>query len=450
VPSGNVGRALRWLTGPWTSANGMSWFRLFLIIVFVRWGVLAVYMIPSTSMEPTLHGDPRPLFGDRVAVNKLAFGPRVPFTKKRLLHLGEPKRWDIVVFDAVSPSSSEEYVIKRVVGLPGERIEIRVGGLFVNGRLLETPEGLVGATEWHRGLKFPDAVIHDLLLDFANRREIPQRLANSKDERVKTLRADLNALYPAVKNAPFWEFSKEEKGDLLSGVHPDSIDLVREWWMERMRIVGRPKYGVLKRPRYAVVPEGHYFCLGDNGYESIDSRYFGWIPQENLVGRAFAIVYPPKRVGPLWGFSSSLPGRTLFYGIPIALVLWEIVPGFIAFSWRVRGPIAHLGLSEGDHVLVNRIAFGLRIPFSTRRLWWWRAPRPGQILCYSLARGRGQGLDLYFGELHETEQASKGKCVVRGPEGDGPEWIELDRRAIVGSAVAVWWPAARRRIVRVA
>jgi len=99
-------------------------------------------------------------------------------------------------------------------------------------------------------------------------------------------------------------------------------------------------------------------------------------------------------------------------------------------------------------VLVNRIAFGLRIPFSTRRLWWWRVPEPGQVLCYSLTRGRGQRLDLYFGEVRETNETSKGSCVVRGPEGDGPDWIEVDRRAIVGSATVVWWPAARRRIVR--
>ncbi len=405
-------------------------------------------MIPSSSMQPTLHGDPRPLYGDRVAVNKLAFGPRVPFTKKRLLNLGEPKRWDIVVFDAVSPSSSEEYVIKRVVGLPGERVELFSEGLMVDGEVLDIPEQLASSLEWGVGLSSPDTLVHNSLLDFANRSEIPRGLAKSKDERVKTLRADLKALYPVVKKLPFWEYSEQEKRELLSGVHPDSIEVVREWWSKKDEIRGRPLYGISKRVSYTLVPEGHYFCLGDNGLESVDSRYYGWIPRENLVGRAFTVVYPPLRVGPLWGFSSTLPGRTLLYGIPIAVILWEIVPGFIAFSWRVRGPIAHLGLGKGDHVLVNRIAYGLRIPFSARRLWWWRDPRPGEVICYSLTRGRGQGLDLYFGEAGEREHASKRRFVVRGPEGDGPDWIELDRRAVVGRAMWVWWPDSRRRIVR--
>ena len=77
-----------------------------------------------------------------------------------------------------------------------------------------------------------------------------------------------------------------------------------------------------------------------------------------------------------------------------------------------------------------------------------RDPRPPEVICYSLTRGRGQGLDLYFGEVREIEQTSKRRFVVRGPEGDGPDWIELDRRAVVGSATWVWWPGSRRRIGR--
>ena len=80
VPSGSIGHAVRWFTGPWSSANGVSWLRLLILFLVVRWGMLTVYSIPTPSMEPALHGDTSLLERDRVAVNKLVFGPRFPFT----------------------------------------------------------------------------------------------------------------------------------------------------------------------------------------------------------------------------------------------------------------------------------------------------------------------------------------------------------------------------------
>ena len=77
VAAGGIGHVVRWFTGPWSSANGLSWLRLLILFAIIRWGLLTVYSIPSASMEPTLNGDPSWFGRDRVAVNKLAFGPRV-------------------------------------------------------------------------------------------------------------------------------------------------------------------------------------------------------------------------------------------------------------------------------------------------------------------------------------------------------------------------------------
>ncbi len=450
VPGGVVGRLVRWATGPWTSANGLSWFRLVVIIVIVKWGFVELYRIPSASMEPTLNGDARYLRGDRVAVNKLAYGPRIPFSKRRLVELGKPERWDIVVFDAVAPGSEEKYVIKRIVGLPGERVEIRPTGLLIDGERVKAPEEVGGVFMYGSGASVPNADMYNIVLDFARRREISAGLSEPGDARVEGLIEDLEALRPKVRDVKFWELNPREKRKLLRDVRQESFDLVREWQQNKRESGGQPRYGVVLTPRYTEVPEGHYFVLGDNGPESVDSRYFGWVPEENIVGRAFAIAYPPKRMGGLEGFSTTASGRLLLYGLPIAIVLWELIPGFIAFSWRMRGPIPDLGLQRGDHVIVNRIAFGLRIPFSTRRLWWLRDPKPGEVVCYSLSGAGAHRMDLYFGVVGEASETVPGRVVVRGPETDREQWIEIEKKTVLGTARSIWWPQRRRGRVKVA
>ena len=447
TPSGPVGRLLRWATGPWSSANGLSWFRLILIIVVVQWGLLEFYMIPSSSMEPTLHGDPRFFSGDRVAVNKLAFGARLPFTRTRLAKWGEPKRWDVVVFDTVSSRSEQDVLIKRVVGLPGERVEIKLEGIFINGELVEPPEQLKDAVEYTLGKADTDRYVRILLLDFAVQGGLPPKLARMDDPRIKGLREDLKALQRKLRAVDVAALTGREKREYIRQMRRESVKVVQDWWTAKIAGWGRSRYGVIRKPEYTIVPPGHYFCLGDNGPESQDSRFFGWIPHENLVGRAFAVAYPPSRVRDLTGFSKTAPGLLALIGIPLAIVLWELLPGFVVFSWRVRGTIPALGLKTGDHVLVDRIALGPRIPFSSSRFLWGRDPKPGEIVCYSFTGGRKGATDIYFGEVRES---SGHRYVVRGPDREGERWLDLGRDSIVGIARSVWWPAARRGKIRTA
>lgn len=448
VPAGVAGRLVRWATGPWTSANGLSWFRLAVIIVVVKWGIMELYRIPSSSMEPTLNGDARFLHGDRVAVNKLAYGPRIPFSKRRLIELGKPERWDIVVFNAVAPGSEEKYVIKRIIGLPGERIQIKPTGLLIDGEQVEAPEEMGGVFMYGSGSVIPNADMFNTILDFARRTHISAGLTEPGDERVVTLLEDLAPLRPVVRDLKFWELNVLEKAGLLREVRQESFDLVREWERNKRESGGHPLYGVGPTPRYTQIPEGHYFCLGDNGPESVDSRYFGWVPEENIVGRAFAVAYPPSRMGGLEGFSTTTSGRLLLYGLPIAIAMWELIPGFIAFSWRVRGSIAHLGLQTGDRVIVNRLGFGLRVPFSTKRLWWWRDPKPGDVVCYSLSGKGAYRMDLYFSVVGEEAASAPRRIVVRGPETDGECWIEIEKKTVLGTARSIWWPRGRHGRVK--
>ena len=135
-------RVVTGFTGPWTRTNGVSWLKLLVIILVLRWAFFELYSIPSGSMEPVLHGDPRYFHGDRVAVNKALFGPRIPFTTIRIFPLGKPDRWDIVVFNNVDPDAEHATLIKRVVGLPGEHVRILNGQIHVNKEPIEPPEEL--------------------------------------------------------------------------------------------------------------------------------------------------------------------------------------------------------------------------------------------------------------------------------------------------------------------
>lgn len=99
----------------------------------LRAGVAQSYHIPSGSMEPTL------LVGDRVLVNRLAFDAKVPFSNLLVLPLSEPQRGDVVVF--APPSGRGDDLIKRVIGLPGEIVELRARQVFINGLALSDPWG---------------------------------------------------------------------------------------------------------------------------------------------------------------------------------------------------------------------------------------------------------------------------------------------------------------------
>ncbi|MBU4565218.1 MAG: signal peptidase I [Desulfarculus sp.] len=99
------------------------------ISAVLRAGVVQASWVPSGSMEPTL------LPGDHMLVNKLCYDLKLPFTEVVLLPLGEPKRGDVVVF--TNPTGHGSDFVKRIVGLPGETIEMRGKTLYVNGRMLE-------------------------------------------------------------------------------------------------------------------------------------------------------------------------------------------------------------------------------------------------------------------------------------------------------------------------
>ena len=145
------------LLGRILGPGAVEWIKSVLIAVLValaiRWALVEPFRIPSGSMEPTFIGDPHILKGDRVFVNKFVYGLRYPlngiripltnyhlnYAKDRVWRRAMPERWDIVVFKSVEENSVHTTLVKRVVGLPGERIHIAGGKVYANGVPLELP-----------------------------------------------------------------------------------------------------------------------------------------------------------------------------------------------------------------------------------------------------------------------------------------------------------------------
>jgi signal peptidase I len=187
------------------------------IAIFVITFVVQAFQIPSESMENTL------LIGDYLLVDKLRYGSDRIWD--RILPYRPVHRGDIVVFHY--PVHPSEHFVKRVVGVPGDRVRLSKHRLYLNGVPLSEPYVHYSADQ-------PDAF---------------------RDE------------FPRAKERP-------------AGVE-DS------WWLQMNKLV---EEGQL------IVPEGNYFVLGDNRDESSDSRYWGFVPRENIVGRPL-LIYWSVRTG---------------------------------------------------------------------------------------------------------------------------------------------------------
>lgn len=104
------------------------------LAIFLRTFFFQIYKIPTTSMVPVL------VPGDKIFVSKLTYGPRIPFTPLRIPGFSEPKRFEIVVFIPPIAADRNKAYIKRLIGLPGDRIELRDGNIYINGKIVVDPK----------------------------------------------------------------------------------------------------------------------------------------------------------------------------------------------------------------------------------------------------------------------------------------------------------------------
>jgi signal peptidase I len=207
--------------------------------LFIITFVLQAFEIPSSSMENTL------LIGDHVFVNRVQFAPKSSWLGP-LLPYRDVRFRDIVVFLHPDPEYAGTYVVKRVIGVPGDHIHLRDGVVYRNGEALDEPY-----------------VLHD------------------RDNPADQYRNSFPAVTPSEND----------------GLSPDWMG---EW---QSHVQG----GEL------VVPPGHYFAMGDHRGVSLDSRYWGFIPRENIIGRPMFIYWSfetPERQYLKTGWGD----RILFFG----------------------------------------------------------------------------------------------------------------------------------------
>ncbi|RKE34881.1 signal peptidase I [Paraburkholderia sp. BL23I1N1] len=228
------------LRQPWWLEYSASFFPVILVVFVVRSFVVEPFKIPSGSMVPTL------LVGDFILVNKFDYGIRLPITNTKITEGRPLERGDVVVFRY--PKDESVDYIKRVIGLPGDTVAYQDKQLTINGKPVpETP--------------------------------LPDYLDEERLGYAKQFEENLDGRKNAILNNP--------------AVPPFIVGAEDYPYRDNCTYNAR---GVICK-----VPPGNYFMMGDNRDNSADSRYWGFAPDKNVVGRAFFIwmnFSDLKRIGP--------------------------------------------------------------------------------------------------------------------------------------------------------
>lgn len=211
----------------WIEYTG-GFFPVILFVFLLRSFVVEPFRIPSGSMLPTLHA------GDFILVNKYEYGLRFPVFNFGITEGSAPKRGDIVVFKY--PLDKNIDFIKRVIGVPGDEIRYINKELYVNGKRIEaTPDGNFFDKETYTDLKQFNENLEGVVHKIVENDKVPSMARPVQGH---------NGLNQCIYNM----------GDVVCRV-----------------------------------PDGHYFMMGDNRDNSADSRFWGFVPKEDIVGRAFYI-----------------------------------------------------------------------------------------------------------------------------------------------------------------
>ncbi|MFC0250391.1 signal peptidase I [Massilia consociata] len=223
----------------WIEYSG-SFFPVIALVFVLRSFLWEPFKIPSSSMVPTL------LVGDFILVNKYAYGIRLPIINKKVVEIADPQRGDVMVFKY--PKDMSQDYIKRVIGVPGDKISYENKRLTVNGKPVEY-------TPLDDYLDDQHPVYHKQFTEHLA--STPHRILNTEGKRTLDL--------GAVENFP----------------NREACDFSYDKFT-------------------CIVPEGNYFMMGDNRDNSADSRYWGFVPDKNIVGKAIVVWMNfgnPKRIG---------------------------------------------------------------------------------------------------------------------------------------------------------
>ncbi|RZJ84750.1 MAG: signal peptidase I [Massilia sp.] len=216
----------------WIEYSG-SFFPVIALVFILRSFLWEPFKIPSSSMVPTL------LVGDFILVNKYAYGIRLPIVNQKVIEIGDPQRGDVMVFKY--PKDMGQDYIKRVIGVPGDTVTYENKRLSVNGKPVQY-------TPMDDYLDDQHPVYHKQLTEQLPGKEgnVAHRILNTEGKRTLDL--------GAVENFP----------------NREACDYSYDKFT-------------------CIVPPGNYFMMGDNRDNSADSRYWGFVPDKNIVGKAIVV-----------------------------------------------------------------------------------------------------------------------------------------------------------------
>ena len=238
---------------PGTVDYARSFFPVAVIVLLVRAFIFEPFRIPSDSMMPTL------LDGDFIVVNKYSYGLRLPIVNRKIVETGSPQRGDVVVFR--HPPHPEVNFIKRLVGLPGDRIEVRGDHLIING----------------------EAIAQTEISDYTDGCYVGLRLSvetlGEHTHKVMSCHSEIQLL--GTNN-----FGFSGSSGPLPSCDRKTVRSESGGWICKESGTADTDNG---NYTFGIVPSGFYIMIGDNRDNSLDSRSWGMVPEANLVGKATRI-----------------------------------------------------------------------------------------------------------------------------------------------------------------
>ena len=232
-----------------------DFFPILAIVLVVRSFLIEPFNIPSSSMVPTLYT------GDFIAVNKYAYGIRLPLVNTKVLDLGAPQHGDVVVFRF--PLNPKQYYIKRVIGVGGDTVSFNNGQLSVNGKAIPTTPANFTPDPKMTAQLYPPGKTETGELVTA---EQAAQLGNQEEQTARYLQESPSSnhqhLVRYLGDKNWFQYAS-----FLQQASPQLMASQGQQWQ-------------------LTVPKGHYFVMGDNRDRSADGRFWGFVPDENLAGKA--------------------------------------------------------------------------------------------------------------------------------------------------------------------